>query len=767
MLFQERVMYLNIISILFAIVVRGYLELIPLIVLFTATLFFKMLVFCKAKIFRRRWFYKKYTSPLFNDAKFIRNTVIILIFLSLLYFFLAVIVSRWSIQIAHIVGGIVLFNAFLDVVIYDVFSISRYLRHHTIFQVYLVEDRVGTGLKHFPIRVGELSLMTDDDACFRMPTRTVYRSNILDFEVTWREKTIKTNLVVNELKRSKFYIILDADNHLLKPLDFKKDSVVLIPHQVTKHARDFEIPVINEHWDKWSNLKVSIENASNVSFNRGILRFKGFPGLTKISVSSGRSFITKHIILAPWKGTLVVDKAISKVSMIYHAGMKSALGPIGSLIYEKISKTNVSILCPPCRASAYSLLCSLPNHSNITVEIVVDEDEKNVMLRTCRKIDAYDLLFLRKLGRKYNDILMMLEESSSTIGFDFHPIIPGDRLFLTGWGLTKKIHFEEGDIIEELSKAFEISNSQMIKFKMLVQVPFFSESVRSALGANYEPQEVFITRSQNEAWGVKDSKLGKKLFIKVRTAYTKKDRLQFDEIEKIAVALSKVESKRFPKFISCKLVENQVFVVTEWIDGESLSERLSKGMVLDAQWAIERIIEIAEALDVMHSVGVIHRDVKPENIMLSKDESAFLVDFDIAVRTNSPSALYGAGTSTTIAPEQICHPSIANESTDIYSLGCCLYLLLTGHWPFIDEPSRLSKPASNLTQINPKIPDPLIRIVDTCLQKEWWNRYENTKKLIDDLHSISIDELREMGTLPSAVPHAYRGIVYLQGPYLK
>jgi serine/threonine protein kinase len=153
--------------------------------------------------------------------------------------------------------------------------------------------------------------------------------------------------------------------------------------------------------------------------------------------------------------------------------------------------------------------------------------------------------------------------------------------------------------------------------------------------------------------------------------------------------------------------------------------------------------------------------------MVSKDESAFLVDFDIAVRTNSPLALYGAGTSTTKAPEQICHPSIANESTDIYSLGCCLYLLLTGHWPFMDELSRLSKPASNPTHFNPKIPDPLIRIVDTCLQKEWCDRYENTKNLIDDLRSISIDELREMGTLPSAVPHAYRGFVYLQGPYLE
>lgn len=176
-----------------------------------------------------------------------------------------------------------------------------------------------------------------------------------------------------------------------------------------------------------------------------------------------------------------------------------------------------------------------------------------------------------------------------------------------------------------------------------------------------------------------------------------------------------------------------LYYITPYVNGESLRSRLGREPKLSVEESMRITCEVAHALEHAHRQGIVHRDVKPENILLS-DGLVQVADFGIAravdladdARTTQPHTTLG--TPAYMSPEQIDGESEADGRSDIYALGCVLYELLTGHPPFQGTPSKVfaqhaAAPVPSLRRDCPLVPYALQRVVTKMLAKAPADRY--------------------------------------------
>lgn len=182
---------------------------------------------------------------------------------------------------------------------------------------------------------------------------------------------------------------------------------------------------------------------------------------------------------------------------------------------------------------------------------------------------------------------------------------------------------------------------------------------------------------------------------------------------------------------------------------------------------VEVAIQIADALDFAHRHGVVHQDIKPENIILQQDQlNIKMMDFGIARITrdaDAPSSkgarAFLSGTPQYMSPEQITDQPIDGRS-DLYSLGVVLYELLAGHRPYQDEDhwvvwqKALKEPLPTLKPLNPRTPPDLIELVNTLLAKDPDERYQSAAGVAADLRSIAqrMNEGTERWLSSSVIP---------------
>jgi CHASE2 domain-containing sensor protein/tRNA A-37 threonylcarbamoyl transferase component Bud32 len=193
------------------------------------------------------------------------------------------------------------------------------------------------------------------------------------------------------------------------------------------------------------------------------------------------------------------------------------------------------------------------------------------------------------------------------------------------------------------------------------------------------------------------------------------------------------------------------YMAMELLEGESLQKFCRRGSLLPLRRLLFVVAETALALDYAHSHGVIHRDVKPANIMLLKDGKVKVTDFGIAKAVSSSQTKSGIvlGTPNYMSPEQINGYNIDGRS-DIFSLGIVFFELLTGQLPFRGK--NLTNLFYQITQgkhpsprdINPKIPKPVEQIVDKALAKEPAQRFQTSGEFAKYLKTMihKIDQVK-------------------------
>jgi serine/threonine protein kinase len=187
------------------------------------------------------------------------------------------------------------------------------------------------------------------------------------------------------------------------------------------------------------------------------------------------------------------------------------------------------------------------------------------------------------------------------------------------------------------------------------------------------------------------------------------------------------------------------FIAMEYVEGQNLKEVLAQGRPLSFEQAADIVAQVAEGLDFAHAKGIVHRDVKPANIILLEGNRAKITDFGIAKITSGVANLTTTGqflgTPNYMAPEQIKGTPVDGRS-DIFSLGICLYECLTHRKPFGgDSLTSISykivhEPFPPLQEINPTIPEGFSDVVTHCLEKDPAKRYQRGKDLANALRAV-------------------------------
>lgn len=187
------------------------------------------------------------------------------------------------------------------------------------------------------------------------------------------------------------------------------------------------------------------------------------------------------------------------------------------------------------------------------------------------------------------------------------------------------------------------------------------------------------------------------------------------------------------------------FIVMELIDGRPLSDIIQERAPMDYKTSIELIKQVASALSVAHRNHIIHRDVKPHNIMITKDGMAKLADFGIAKSVSDSTLVTETskviGSVHYFSPEQA-RGAYVDERSDIYSLGIVLYEMLTGQVPFDgDNPVQVALMHINdeitpPSELVPGIPPALEKLVMKATDKYQSNRYKSADEFLEDLDNI-------------------------------
>ncbi len=189
------------------------------------------------------------------------------------------------------------------------------------------------------------------------------------------------------------------------------------------------------------------------------------------------------------------------------------------------------------------------------------------------------------------------------------------------------------------------------------------------------------------------------------------------------------------------------YFVMEYVEGHTLHDELMTQKIFSEKDALRVIIQVARALEHAHRQGLIHRDVKPKNIMITKDGTVKLADMGLARVADDPSiaqkeAGRAFGTPYYISPEQIRGEVDVDFRADIYSLGATLYHLVTGRVPF-DGPSpqavmmkHLKEPLVPPDHINTILSAGLGEVVEVMMAKDRDQRYASTSDLLLDLEAI-------------------------------
>lgn len=181
------------------------------------------------------------------------------------------------------------------------------------------------------------------------------------------------------------------------------------------------------------------------------------------------------------------------------------------------------------------------------------------------------------------------------------------------------------------------------------------------------------------------------------------------------------------------------FIVMELVEGITLKRFIERKGKLEIKEAVGIGIQIAQGMEAAHDNHIIHRDIKPQNIIISRDGKVKVTDFGIAKATNSNTITSNAmGSVHYLSPEQA-RGGYSDEKSDIYSLGVTLYEMLSGKVPFAGDNTvsvallHIQGEAMPLRELDPEIPVSIDKIVQKCMQKKPERRYHSASELIADL----------------------------------
>ena len=276
--------------------------------------------------------------------------------------------------------------------------------------------------------------------------------------------------------------------------------------------------------------------------------------------------------------------------------------------------------------------------------------------------------------------------------------------------------------------------------------------VGSVIGGRYELEELVATGGMSSVFRAYDRLLERRVALKVLHEQYTRDEEHVERFRREARAAAQLNHPNIVTVIDRGEQDGRQFIVFEYVEGETLKDVVEREGPLPVPEVVEAGIQIARALAFAHARGVIHRDIKPQNVLLNGDGRAKVTDFGIARALETDGAtLTGTvlGTSDYMPPEQARGERV-DAAGDVYSLGALLYELLTGEVLFPGDSfltvavRQINEPPPSVLERRPETPLRLAAIVERCLAKEPAERFGSMDELVRELEETSA----ELGEAP-------------------
>ena len=269
-------------------------------------------------------------------------------------------------------------------------------------------------------------------------------------------------------------------------------------------------------------------------------------------------------------------------------------------------------------------------------------------------------------------------------------------------------------------------------------------STGSTFAGRYQIIEELGKGGMGKVYKVFDQEVQAKMALKLIKPEVSADKNTIDRFRNELKIARDISHKNICRMYDLGREAGNYFITMEYVSGEDLKSFIRRSRQLVVGTAIFIAKQVCEGLAEAHRVGVVHRDLKPGNIMIDKDGNAKIMDFGIA-RSISVKGITGAGvmigTPEYMSPEQVEGKEVDARS-DIYSLGIILYEMLTGQVPFegdtpftigVKQKSEIPKDPKS---VNAQIPQDLSRLILKCLEKDKEKRYQSADELRADLEKI-------------------------------
>jgi serine/threonine protein kinase/tetratricopeptide (TPR) repeat protein len=277
-----------------------------------------------------------------------------------------------------------------------------------------------------------------------------------------------------------------------------------------------------------------------------------------------------------------------------------------------------------------------------------------------------------------------------------------------------------------------------------LQTPVHELSTGSTFASRYQIIEELGKGGMGKVYKVYDTKIKEKVALKLIKPEIASDRETIERFSNELRLARKIAQRNVCKMFDLGEAEGAHFITMEYVHGEDLKSMIQMTGSLNVGAVLSIGKQVCDGLAEAHSLGVVHRDLKPQNIMIDKGGNAKIMDFGIA-RSLREKGITGAsmmiGTPEYMSPEQA-EAKEVDQRSDIYSLGIILYEMATGRVPFEGETplsvamKHKGEAPRDPKQLNPNIPDDLGGVILKCLEKDKTNRYQTATEVRSELEKI-------------------------------
>jgi serine/threonine protein kinase len=277
--------------------------------------------------------------------------------------------------------------------------------------------------------------------------------------------------------------------------------------------------------------------------------------------------------------------------------------------------------------------------------------------------------------------------------------------------------------------------------------------IGTLIGERYRLEEKIGSGGMSSVYRAFDPTLERWVAIKLMHRDISNDPDQLERFRREARAVAQLNHPHVVTVIDAGEDDGAPYIVFEYVEGETLKERIRRLGRLPVSEAVAYAIEIGRALEAAHASLLVHRDVKPQNVLIDPDGRAKVTDFGIA-RSLEAQGLTATGrvlgTTDYVSPEQALGHEVTGQS-DIYSLGVVLYEMLTGETPFKADTQvavamkHVREPLPDVQRRRPEISAALAAVVERSTAKETQNRYATVGEMVHDLEEVLAIEAARTG----------------------